>query len=95
MGSEMCIRDRSSYRPKTKIYIFSDSRRILRTLNLVWGVTGFHYKKFTTTDGTIEDTIAILKENGLVTVGDVVINTSSMPIEKRFTTNMVKVTIVE
>lgn len=85
----------SSYRPKTKIYIFSDSRRILRTLNLVWGVTGFHYKKFTTTDGTIEDTIAILKENGLVTVGDVVINTSSMPIEKRFTTNMVKITIVE
>ena len=85
----------SSYRPKTKIYIFSNSKRILRTLNLVWGVSGFYYDKFTTTDGTIEDTIAILKENKLIGPGDAVINTSSMPIEKRFTTNMIKVTIVE
>jgi len=85
----------SSYRPKTKIYIFSNSKHILRTLNLVWGVTGFHYDKFTTTDGTIVDTIAILKDNNLVDVGDAVINTSSMPIEKRFTTNMIKITIVE
>ncbi len=85
----------SSYRPKTKIYIFSNSKQILRTLNLVWGVTGFHYDKFTTTDGTIVDTIAILKDNNLVDVGDAVINTSSMPIEKRFTTNMIKITIVE
>jgi len=85
----------SSYRPATKVYIFSNSKHILRTLNLVWGVTGFHYDKFTTTDGTIEDTIAILKDNKLLEVGDAVINTSSMPIEKRFTTNMIKITIVE
>jgi len=85
----------SSYRPKTKIYIFSNSSEILKTLNLVWGVTGFRYDKFTTTDGTIEDTISILKEHGLIKKGDAVINTSSMPIEKRFTTNMLKITIVE
>ena len=85
----------SSYRPKTKIYIFSNSTKILKTLNLVWGVTGFYYDKFTTTDGTIYDTITILKEHNLVQPGDAVINTSSMPIEKRFTTNMMKITIVE
>jgi len=85
----------SSYRPKTKIYIFSNSTDILKTLNLVWGVTGFYYDKFTTTDGTIDDTISILKEQKLVKQGDIVINTSSMPIERRFTTNMMKFTVVE
>jgi len=85
----------SSYRPKTKIYIFSNSTDILKTLNLVWGVTGFFYDKFTTTDGTIEDTVSILKDNGLIEKGDVIINTSSMPIEKRFMTNMMKITMVE
>ncbi len=85
----------SSYRPKAKICIFSSSQKMLKTLNLVWGVRCFHYEKFTTTDGTISDTIAILKEKGIVNKGDAVLNTGSMPIEKRFTTNMMKITVVE
>lgn len=85
----------SSYRPKSKICIFSSSKAMLKTLNLVWGVRCFHYEKFTTTDGTIEDTIGILKENKVVEIGDAVINTGSMPIERRFTTNMMKITLVE
>ena len=85
----------SSYRPKAKICIFSSSQTMLKTLNLVWGVRCFHYEKFTTTDGTITDTIAILKEKDIVKEGDAIINTGSMPIEKRFTTNMLKITVVE
>ena len=85
----------SSYRPKGKICIFSSSQTMLKTLNLVWGVRCFHYDKFTTTDGTISDTITILKEKGIVKEGDAVLNTGSMPIEKRFTTNMLKITVVE
>jgi pyruvate kinase len=85
----------SSYRPKTGIFIFSSSPHMLKTLNLVWGVNCFHYDKFTTTDETIEDTISILQENNLVKKGDVLINTGSMPIDRRFTTNMMKITTVE
>ncbi len=85
----------SSYRPKGKICIFSSSQTMLKTLNLVWGVRCFHYDKFTTTDGTITDTITILKEKEIVKQGDAVLNTGSMPIEKRFTTNMLKITVVE
>ncbi len=85
----------SSYRPRTTICIFSSSIHMLKTLNLVWGVKCFHYDKFTTTDGTIDDTVSILKQNKIVSVGDVVVNTGSMPIDKRFTTNMLKLTIVE
>lgn len=85
----------SSFRPNTKICIFSSDQGMLKTLNLVWGVRCFHYDKFTTTDGTIEDTITILKEKKVVKKGDIVVNSGSMPIEKRFRTNMMKITIVE
>ena len=85
----------SSYRPNSQICIFSSSDDLLKTLSLVWGVKCFAYDKFTTTDGTIEDTINILKQKGVVEVGETVVNTGSMPIEKRFRTNMIKITVVE
>ena len=85
----------SSYRPKIKIYIFSDQSHILSTLNLVWGVRCYYYDKFTTTDETIDDVIRILKKEERVKENDVVVNTGSMPIHKRYRTNMLKVTFVE
>lgn len=85
----------SSYRPKCPIYIFSDREHMLSTLSLVWGVKCFHYDKFTSTDETIEDLNMILKEKGLIQKGDTVVNTGSMPLQKRFRTNMLKITIVE
>lgn len=85
----------SSYRPKTAIYIFSEQHHMLATLNLVWGVQCFYYDKFTTTDETIHDVSEILKKLGHLKAGDVIVNTGSMPIHKRYRTNMLKVTIVE
>ena len=85
----------SSYRPKSNIYIFSSLRPILGTLNLVWGVKAFYYDKFSSTDETIEDTIEILKEKKLLKEKDIVVNTASMPLHKRFRTNTLKITHVE
>lgn len=85
----------SSYRPACKIYIFSEQAMMLATLNLAWGVHCYYYDKFTTTDDTINDSMAILKENGRVKEGDVIINTASMPLHARNTTNMLKVSVVE
>ncbi len=85
----------SSYRPKTNIYIFSSVRPMLGTMNLIWGVKAFYYDKFTSTDQTIEDLCEILKEKKLLKTGDVVVNTASMPLHKRFMTNTVKITIVD
>ena len=85
----------SSYRPRTKIYIFSGRQDMLATLNLCWGVNCLYYDKFTSTDETVEDTIAILKSEGKLEAGDLVVNTGSMPISKRERTNMLKVTTVE
>jgi len=85
----------SSYRPKSKIYLFSSVRPILGTLNLVWGVRAFYYDKFSSTDETIEDIIEILKEKKLLKQKDIVVNTASMPLQKRFRTNTLKITHVE
>ncbi len=85
----------SSFRPNTKIYIFSEKAHMLSTLNLAWGVKCFYYDKFTTTDETIHDVNDILKNNEIVEVDDVVVNIGSMPIKRRHRTNMFKVTVVE
>lgn len=85
----------SSYRPNTGIFMMSDRKHMLATMNLIWGVRCFYYDKFTTTDETIQDVSEILKEGGVVVPGDIIVNTGSMPIERRLRTNMMKVTIIE
>lgn len=85
----------SSCRPKSEIHIFSDRPYMLNTLSLVWGVKCYLYTKFTTTDETIEDVNNILKDEGVLQEGDIVINTGSMPLHKRFRTNMLKITLVD
>ncbi|MBP7274006.1 MAG: pyruvate kinase [Saprospiraceae bacterium] len=86
----------SSYRPNDcKIFIFSDRPYMLATLNLVWGVHCFYYDKFTTTDETITDVNEILKQSEVVKAGDIVVNTSSMPLHRRYRTNMLKVTLID
>jgi pyruvate kinase len=85
----------SSYRPNTNILMMSDRKGMLCTMNLIWGVRCFYYDKFTTTDETIQDVVDILKDSQFVVPGDIIVNTGSMPIERRFRTNMMKVTIVE
>lgn len=85
----------SSYRPKAGIHIFSDKPHMLNTLNLVWGVECYLYTKFTTTDETIEDINQILIDEGVISTGDIVINTGSMPLYKKFRTNMLKITVID
>ncbi len=85
----------SSFRPQAPIYIFSHHTSMLKSLNLLWGVRCFYYDRFTSTDETIEDCTSILKEAGCVEKGDTLINTGSMPLEKRLSTNFLKVTDVE
>ena len=85
----------SSYRPKASTYIFTANKHLLNALSLLWGVKTFYYDKEESTDNTISDVNAILKEANLVQGGDVVINTASVPISKKAKTNMLKVTVIE
>jgi pyruvate kinase len=80
----------SSHRPKSHIFIFTDNKTLLSTLSLIWGVRGFYYDKYESTDATIMDLKKFLLEKGYVHNDDLVINIASMPMKSRGRTNMMK-----
>jgi pyruvate kinase len=85
----------ASYRPEANIFIFTDNKTLLLALSLVWGVRGYFYDRFETTDQTFEDVLEILKRDDLVKERDYVINCASMPIHKKQRTNTIKVSVVD
>lgn len=84
----------SSHRPKAPIFIFTDNRSLLTTLSLVWGVRGYYYDKYESTDQTIDDLKQIIKTEGLVKNDDLVINIASMPMKEKGRTNMMKLSYI-
>lgn len=85
----------SSYRPRAEIYIFTNNAILLKSMSLVWGVRGFYYDKYESTDQTFTDVIDVLKSNGLVKENDIVIHTASMPIKQKSMANSIKISVVE
>lgn len=84
----------ASHRPKSHIFIFTDKKDLLKTMNLVWGIRGFYYDKMESIDDTFEHIEKILVDQGFLHKGDVYINTASMPLHWKAHTNMIKVNIV-
>jgi pyruvate kinase len=84
----------SSHRPKAPIFIFTDNLSLLTMLSLVWGVRGYYYDKYESTDQTIDDLKTIIKEKGLVKHDDLVINIASMPMKEKGRTNMMKLSYI-
>lgn len=85
----------SSWRPRSFILAFTDNRRILGRLNLLWGVYAHYYDGYASTDETVEDIINIAKENEYLKKGDMAITLTSMPIEKKGMVNSLRVTEVD
>lgn len=85
----------SSARPRAQIFVFSGNKRLLTMMSLVWGVQTFYYDKMVSTDHTIADIKYLLKKQGNVKVGDLIINTAAMPIEENGKTNMLKLSYIE
>jgi len=85
----------SSWRPKSFILAFTDNRRILGRLNLLWGVYAHYYDEYASTDETVEDIIGIAKQNEYLRKGDMAITLTSMPIEKKGMVNSLRVTEVD
>lgn len=84
----------SSFRPAAGIYVFTGNERLLNILSLLWGTRGFYYDEFQSTDQTIEDIKKVLKQKGYVEEDDVIVNMTSMPINEKGMTNMVRVSYV-
>ncbi|MDP1799766.1 MAG: pyruvate kinase [Bacteroidota bacterium] len=84
----------SSHRPKAHIFIFTDNQPLLTTLSLVWGIRGFYYNKYESTDDTITDLKDFVKSRGFVKDDDLVINIASMPMKEKGRTNMMKLSYI-
>lgn len=84
----------ASHRPRAHIYIFTDNTSLLTALSLVWGVRGFYYNKYESTDQTISDLKDYLKHNHLVKQDHLVINIASMPMKDKGRTNMMKLSYI-
>lgn len=85
----------SSYRPYARIFAFTDNRRLLNRLSMVWGVKAFFYDRMVGTDETIEDVHKAMRDEGYLLKGDVTVNMASMPLHKQGRTNMLKVSVIE
>lgn len=84
----------ASHRPKANILIFTDNLSLLTTLSLVWGVRGYYYDKYESTDQTISDLKEYIKREGFVKTDDLVVNIASMPMKERGRTNMMKLSYI-
>ncbi len=84
----------SSHRPKANIFIFTENKSLLTSLSLLWGVRGFYYDKYESTDQTVSDLKVFLKKEGYVKVDDLVVNIASMPMKERGRTNMLRLSYI-
>lgn len=85
----------SSQRPKAAIFVFTSNHEIISQLNLIWGVKTFYYNKHISTDHTIADIKYIMKSEGQLETGDLVINIASIPLEDMGGSNMLKLSYVD
>ncbi len=84
----------SSHRPKANIFIYTNNKRLLNTINLYWGLRGFYYDEKSSTNETFSDIEHHLRQKDYLHKGDTFVTTASMPLHWEQRTNMLKVNIV-
>lgn len=85
----------AKFRPRVPIFAFTESQKIRRQLNLIWGVHSVRLDELFDTDKSVSMMEHYLQDNGMVKVGDRVIVLTGMPMAKRGRTNMIKVSTIE
>src|SRR5690606_25558957 len=85
----------SSYRPRSPLFVFTKTQSLLNQLSLSWGVQAFYYDREEGFDEIIADQIKVLKAKGLLSSGDIIVNTGSTPVRAHLSTNALKITKVE
>lgn len=85
----------SSYRPLCHILVYTPNRRIVRELNLLWGVKAMYFDAGEqSTDTTVIQVNRMAVDNGLVNWGDYVVNLNAMPAFEKGRTNTVRLTTI-
>jgi pyruvate kinase len=86
----------AKYRPKSHIIAITGREKILRRLNLIWGVRGIIMPDFVVdTDTAFLRINEELQRRGYVEKGDLVVYTAGIPLLSQGTTNSIKVEKVQ
>ncbi len=84
----------SKFRPLSPIVSCTCSEKVLRQLNLSWGVTPVLVDEKDNTDDLFDHAVTRAEEEGLVKSGDLVVITAGVPLGVSGTTNLMRVHIV-
>lgn len=84
----------SKYRPACPIISGTTSDKVLRQMNLSWGVIPILVEEKTNTDELFEHVVDVAEKHNLVKNGDLAVITAGIPLGVSGTTNMLKVHLV-
>jgi pyruvate kinase len=84
----------ASHRPQLPILGVTDNPKVVRLLNLEWGVRGICVPEISDTDTTLDSIEKLLRLEHWLEPGDRVIYVAGMPLLMRGSTNMLKVSVV-
>jgi pyruvate kinase len=86
----------SAHRPKADLFVFTSNKELMSTMGLLWGARVFFYDPGT---GNAEKTVAAmvdkLKQDNLLSKGDIFVTTLSVPANQDKKTNTVQLGVVE
>jgi len=84
----------SKFRPSIPIIGCTPDEKVMRQLNMSWGVTPVLVNKSAHSDALFEHAVERAAEEGLIRDGDMVVITGGLPLGISGTTNMLKVHLV-
>lgn len=84
----------SKFRPECPIIGCATSDKVMRQMNLSWGVTPIVLKEQDSSDALFTNAINECKKAGLIKEGDLVVITAGVPLGQSGTTNMLRVNVV-
>ena len=85
----------AKFRPRVPIFAFTESQKIRRQLNLVWGVRSVRLDELFDTDKSVKLMENYLCDCGQVKVGERVVFATGIPTAKRGRTNSITISTIE
>jgi pyruvate kinase len=84
----------ASHRPPAKIFVFTNNKKLVTKLSLVWGVETFLLEKYEQIDLAVQESLEYLKKRDLIHDGNIVVHVASTPLNLQGRTNTLKATQV-
>ncbi len=84
----------ASNRPDAPVYLFTPDRQLLQQMSIVWGVRAFYINPGYDTNSAFDYSINVLKDEKLISKGDILVHVSSAPLFDYKEVNTIKLSYV-